>query len=220
MKSNWTRWTALSIGLAGLGVSAWIALGAFQPSAAQEPKVVRVKPKPAPIAPRYNDNGELLLPEGFENWVFVGSNLGLEYKEPVAVDKKEPEPDSKKPADLRNFHNVYIDPAAFDHFQRTGEFPDKTMLVLDIYKAERGDPKSLVAEGLFPGEQQEVAVAVKNSARPDGSKSNWAYYDFPLGTKAAKAFPDKACYQCHLEHGTVDNVFVQFYPTLRKLKKP
>ena len=33
----------------------------------------------------------------------------------------------------------------------------------------------------------------------------------------AKAFPDKQCYQCHLEHGSVDNVFVQFYPTLKKV---
>jgi hypothetical protein len=57
---------------------------------------------------------------------------------------------------------------------------------------------------------------VKNSARPDGSKTDWAYYDFGLDRQSAKAFPDKACYDCHVEHAAADNVWVQFYPTLRK----
>ena len=35
---------------------------------------------------------------------------------------------------------------------------------------------------------------------------------------AAKAFPNKACYDCHLEHADDDNVWVQFYPTLRRLR--
>ena len=33
--------------------------------------------------------------------------------------------------------------------------------------------------------------------------------------KAAKAFPKEACWNCHNEHAKTDNVFVQFYPTLR-----
>jgi hypothetical protein len=65
---------------------------------------------------------------------------------------------------------------------------------------------------------------VKNSARPDGSKTPWAYYSFtnrtapngpPLAT--AKAQPDANCYDCHLKHADRDNVWVQFYPTLRDL---
>ena len=34
----------------------------------------------------------------------------------------------------------------------------------------------------------------------------------------ARAFPDKACYDCHLQHASDDLVWVQFYPTLRKLR--
>jgi len=30
-------------------------------------------------SPRYDDEGDLLLPDGFESWVFVGSSLGLTY---------------------------------------------------------------------------------------------------------------------------------------------
>ncbi len=164
--------------------------------------------------PEYTDKGELKLPGDFQTWVFVGSNLGLEYREDGTKDAADPKNRDDK-LKAANFHNVYINPEAFDHFVKTGKFPDKTMLVLDIYKAEEGEPRSVVSQGLFPGKQKEIAVAVKNSARPDGSKTDWAYYDFPLGQKTAKAFPDKACYDCHLQHADRDNVWVQFYPTLR-----
>ena len=77
----------------------------------------------------------------------------------------------------------------------------------------------IVAEGLFPGAHSGLAVAVKNSARPDGSKTDWACYDFGLEAKTAKAFADKTCYDCHLEHADDDNVWVQFYPVLRQHQK-
>ncbi|MFM8219173.1 MAG: cytochrome P460 family protein [Planctomycetaceae bacterium] len=104
---------------------------------------------------------------------------------------------------------------AFAEFSRTGMFPDPTVLVLDIYKARKGDAGSFVSAGLFPADRQGVAVAVKNSRRPDGGRSTWAYYDFATDAKSAKAFADKTCFDCHLEHGSTDNVFVQFYPVLK-----
>ena len=33
--------------------------------------------------------------------------------------------------------------------------------------------------------------------------------------EVAKARPDADCFQCHLKHASKDNVWVQFYPTLR-----
>jgi hypothetical protein len=168
--------------------------------------------------PQYTDSGELKLPENFDTWVFVGSNLGIEYRDGSAP--AAPEKNTESTLKGANFHNVYIDPEAFEHFKKTGEFPDKTMLILDVFKAEEGEPKSVVSRGLFPGKHQEVAVAVKNEAKPGGVKANWAYYDFPPGQKTAKAFPEKACYDCHLEHAKTDNVWVQFYPTLRAIKPP
>jgi len=169
----------------------------------------------------YNDKGELVRPAGYETWVFVGSNLGIEYGDGAAKDKPaEKETNEKKrPGRAANFHNIYINPEAYAHYLKTGKFPEKTVLVLDIFKAEEREPRKIVAEGLFPGAHSGTAVAVKNSARPDGSKTDWAYYDFGHESKAAKAFADKACYDCHLEHADEDNVWVQFYPTLRDRKK-
>jgi hypothetical protein len=165
--------------------------------------------------PQYNDKGELKLPGDYLTWVFVGANLGLEYREDGAA---EPAPDRKREKPVGNFHNVYINPEAYEIYAKTGTFPEKTMLVLDVYKSEAGAPKSVVSEGRFPGKQMGIAVAVKNSARPDGSKTDWAYYDFALDQAAAREFPDKACYDCHLAHADDDKVWVQFYPTLKRIR--
>jgi hypothetical protein len=166
-------------------------------------------------APQYNDQGELKLPVDFQKWIFVGANLGLEYRDDATKEAPAGK-DEPKVGTLRNFHNVYINPEAYAHYARTGEFPELTILVLDIYQADRGEPKSIVSEGLFPGQHKGIAVTVKNSARPDGSKTDWAYYDFPSDQTTAKAFPNKACYDCHLQHADDDNVWTQFYPVLRK----
>jgi hypothetical protein len=60
-------------------------------------------------------------------------------------------------------------------------------------------------------------VALKDRSK---FEEGWAYIDFGNGRKkSATAFPKAACYDCHLQHGAVDNVFTQFYPVLRDLKK-
>jgi hypothetical protein len=176
-------------------------------------------PHPRPAAgPQYNDQGELKRPTDYRTWVFVGTSLGPRYRRDVAEGTTRQE-DAHKPAKLGDFHNVYIDPQAYAQYVKTGKFPEKTMLVLDIYKAEALGPKGIVAAGLFSGEQLGFEVAVKNSARPDGSKTDWAYYDFPPGQPTAKAFPDKTCYACHRTHAADDKVWVQFYPILRPYMK-
>jgi Cytochrome P460 len=185
-------------------------------------------PQPAASAPRYNSDGDLLRPEGYRTWVFVGADLGLDYSQrnDQSVDYPKNK-DDKAEDESRPFHNVYIDRAAYDLYARTGEFPDKTMLVLELFESRRKEPRHIVTRGQFEGNRVALEVAVKDRARPDGSRTPWAYYDFtgkpgPAGQEvreSAKAKPDASCYDCHKKHADVDNVWVQFYPTLRDLTK-
>ncbi|MBS0263775.1 MAG: cytochrome P460 family protein [Planctomycetes bacterium] len=215
MQNFWTRpRNGLILGILVLG--SMTAITRSQERTTASSRTTAETPS-APLAPQYTESGELKLPEDFSTWVFVGSNLGIEYRDDSAP-ADAPEKADTSHLKSANFHNVYLNPEAFRHFQKTGEFPDKTVLILDVYKAEEGAPKSVVSRGLFPGKRQEIAVAVKNSARPGGVKANWAYYDFPPDQKTAKPFPEKACYDCHLQHAQTDNVWVQFYPTLRALQ--
>jgi cytochrome P460 len=113
------------------------------------------------------------------------------------------------------FHNVYIDPSAYAHFLARKEFPDPTILVMELFAAEGRDPNGVVAAGVFNGRRLGAEVAVKNSRRPDNSSTLWAYYDFGAGAdgSSAEASPDRECESCHRQHagvqGIKDNVWVQ-----------
>jgi Cytochrome P460 len=168
--------------------------------------------------PHYTPGGDLLLPEGFDTWVFVGSNLGLSYTPDAAAAAGTPPPRARGP---QQFHNVVINRAAYDYFLANGRFPDRTVLVMQVFEAAEKDPKGVLADGVFNGRRVALEVAVKNTSRPDGKTTPWAYYNFTdpsdrsRALASAAAFPDESCANCHQHHASVDNVWVQFYPALR-----
>ena len=171
------------------------------------------------VVPRYNVAHELLPPADFETWVFVGSNLGMAYRQSLSAMTAT----EAARADEQRFHNIYINPEAYAHFLEKRGFPDPTILVMENFAAADKEPKGVLASGVFNGKRVGVEVAVKNSSRPDGSKTPWAYYVFTdpedpsRVLPSAQAFPDNICESCHKQHASTDNVWVQFYPTLRKL---
>ncbi|TIX69350.1 MAG: hypothetical protein E5V30_17830 [Mesorhizobium sp.] len=171
------------------------------------------------IGPVYDGNGQLLLPKGYETWVFAGSNLGLAYNDSIAAMTAL----EAERAGSKLFHNVYIDPASYTAFAKTGEFPDPTVLVMENYSAEAKDVGGLLNDGVFNGSRIRTEVAVKDSHRPTrpDSLETWAYYVFPADgsgqpAQAASAFPDAVCHACHKLHAGHDNVWTQFYPLLRR----
>jgi Cytochrome P460 len=167
--------------------------------------------------PRYAPGGDLLLPSGFDTWVFVGSNLGLSYTPDAAAAATAPPPRAPR----QEFHNVSINKAAYDYFSANGRFPERTVLVMQVFEAADKEPKGVLAGGAFNGRRVGLEVAVKNTSRPDGKPTPWAYYNFTDPSDRSKvlasatAFPDETCANCHRLHASIDNVWVQFYPALR-----
>lgn len=170
--------------------------------------------KPAATAmplPEYDSEGKLLRPAGYEKWVVVGTSIGLGYSD---GDKKDPD-------NPGTFHNVYMQPDAFDHYVQTGEFPEQTVLVVTNLKSQPAKTKGPVSRiGFVAAPTSGLEVAIKDSKRfPDG----WAYYLFhdapeqqqnPDHKQTATAFPKQECFDCHAAHGADDNVFTQFYSVL------
>lgn len=158
--------------------------------------------------PTYTDDDQLELPQGYETWVFVGTNLGLGYVGEAAV----PPP---------KFHNVYMETKAYLSFIETGKFPDPTQFVFEVYSTADKVADGVINSGVFNSELLAVEAAVKDSKRPTRPDSDkiWAYYDFPKkdGTlvPTATAHPDNDCWACHDEHAGYDNVWVQLYPRLK-----
>jgi hypothetical protein len=157
---------------------------------------------PAKRAAQFEGKDTLLRPDGYREWVFVGSSLGLRYEE----GKKQPE--------QLEYKNVYIDPAAYRAYQLTGAFPEGTVLVLETAAGEEKKEPGL--RGSYQKQFNGLSAAVKDKDRfPDG----WAYFSFSDGPGKTKprARPAKkaACYDCHRQKGAEDNVFTQFYPVLK-----
>jgi uncharacterized protein (TIGR03067 family) len=157
---------------------------------------------PAKRAAQFEGKDTLLRPDGYREWVFVGSSLGLRYEE------------GKKPPEQLEYKNVYIDPVAYRAYQQTGAFPQGTVLVLETATAEEKKEPGL--RGSFQKQFNGLSAAVKDKDRfADG----WAYFSFSDGTGKTKhkAQPARkaACYDCHRQKGAEDNVFTQFYPVLK-----
>jgi Cytochrome P460 len=171
--------------------------------------------------PKYTPGGDLVLPGGFETWVFVGSNLGLSYTPEAAAAASAPPPRPPR----QQFHNVFISKAAYDYFLANGQFPERTVLAMQVFEAADKTPSDVLASGVFNGRRVGLEVAVKNSSRPDGRTTPWAYYNFTDPSDRTKvlssttAFPDQNCANCHQLHASTDNVWVQFYPALRDARR-
>jgi hypothetical protein len=108
------------------------------------------------------------------------------------------------------FDNVFVDPASYRSFLRTGTWPDRTMLVMEVRGA--ASKGSINQAGHYQaGDVMGLEVHLRDDARLPG---RWAFFGFG-DRPAAAAIPRSAeCYACHADHGAVDSTFVQFYPTL------
>ena len=148
-------------------------------------------------APTYMADGKLVLPADYRQWVFLSSGLGMSYSE-------------KAPQGEPAFDNTFVDPESYRAFVRTGTWPDKTQIVLEVRNsANRG---SINQHGDYQsGGVQGIEVHVKDTAR---FKGGWAFFGFDGDTTARQIPRSAACYACHAAHGAVDTTFVQFYPTL------
>ncbi|HVT95422.1 MAG TPA: cytochrome P460 family protein [Bryobacteraceae bacterium] len=156
-------------------------------------------------APRYTADGRMIRPDDYREWVFLSSGLGMTYG-PLKAEAGAANPP---------FDNVFVTRQAYREFMRTGTWPDKTMLMLEV----RGSISkgSINQSGHFQGERLGLEVHVKDEGRFPGK---WGFFGFRDGENAAKAIPASAsCYPCHAEHGAVDTTFVQFYPTLIDVAK-
>jgi cytochrome P460 len=158
-------------------------------------------------APSYSNSGQLARPTDYREWVYVTSGLGMTYGPAQAAANQPP-----------LFDNVFVTPAAYREFVSTGKWPDRTMFILEIRRAETN--VSINNGGRTQGDVVAMEAAVKDTQRfPDG----WGYFAFdgPQGLldRAAPLPQTAPCYACHKNNTAVENTFVQFYPTLFEVAK-
>jgi Cytochrome P460 len=155
--------------------------------------------------PEYTADGDLILPKGFEKWVYVGSPLT-----PNALNGGK--------ANFPEFHNVYMQPWAYEEYQKTNVFPEGTIMFKELQLTIPGqNPDGSRTEpsgrGYFPGKLNGADVTVKDSKRY-GDTGGWGYYNFhhyEPKAPTAKLKPKTECAYCHMASAKKDEVWTQFY---------
>ena len=156
----------------------------------------------------FDNENNLLIPKSYRERVFVGSSLGLSYRESVTASEN-PTTDF--------YHFTYMHPKAYQEFAKTGKFPEGTVLVLELLSKQENKEPGL--QGSYGKEYVALEVSVKDSKR---FKDGWAYFSFDgedgkLLTKA-RGIPSQSCFVCPDKTAETDHVFTQFYPVLRTAK--
>jgi hypothetical protein len=155
--------------------------------------------------PKWTAKGELVLPRGYHQWVFLGSPLT-----PNALNGGK--------AAFPEYHNVYVRPEALKAYQRTGEWPEGTILLKELQltrPATNNDGSSVEVSGrgYFPAALNGIDISVKDSGRFKDT-NGWGYFNFghhaPPYAKTAAEQPKAACAGCHIENAT-NMVFSKFY---------
>jgi len=128
--------------------------------------------------PVYTQDGQLRLPSDYREWVFLSSGFDMSYNPDMTMDH-------------HMFDNVFVNPEAWQAFQSTGKWPDKTLLVLELRLAE--GKGSINQKGNFQaGEPMGIEVHVKDESR---FKDKWAFFGFAPADSTAKMIPlTQDCY--------------------------
>jgi hypothetical protein len=161
--------------------------------------------------PQYSSSGEMLLPPDniWRTWIFVGAPLT-----PNALNNGT--------ASFPEYHNVYMQPWAFEMYRKTHEFPEGTIMVKELQLTlpppgfKDGSMTQPSGRGYFPGAFNGADVTVKDSKR-FAATGGWGYFDFnhhePKAPTAAVQ-PREKCAFCHISFAKQDEVWTQFYAIL------
>ena len=153
--------------------------------------------------PQYMDGDKMAVPADYRTWVFLTSSLDLNYQTTAAPGH-------------HMLDNVFVDPASYQAFLKTGTWPDKAILIKENRMAESAG--TLSKSGQFQVGVMNLEIHVKDEARFPSGK--WAFFVSADGKAAGGLMPQSAnCYSCHQDHAAVDTTFVQFYPTLMPIAK-
>ncbi len=192
MKGKQTKTRDLSFAAAAVVV----IVGAHQISSAASP---------AAWGPEWTTDGELVLPSGYHEWVFLGSPLT-----PHALNGGN--------APFPEYHNVYVQPEAYREYRASGEFPEGTILLKELQLTrpavyDDGSSVEVSGRGYFPAALNGIDISVKDSGR-FADTNGWGFFNFghhePPYAESAGALPASACASCHIENAD-DMVFIKFY---------
>ncbi len=149
---------------------------------------------------RIDAAGKLLKPADLQNWIFLGTSLGMGYN-PGSFNASRP----------GQFQVVLMEPNAYRHFTKTGRFATGSMFLLSFYDTDQR--RSINQNGFVQADLTNYEIHL---VTPGTGEDRHTFYMFGANDKQGNRVPrGNACVSCHLKHGAFDGTFAQFYPTIR-----
>jgi hypothetical protein len=113
--------------LAVAGIATALGMAAWQASARDDAPPAAAGAQVAAIdVARFSADGQLQRPSDLDQWVFLGTSLGMGYNA-RAFDPNAP----------GQFQVVLMEPQAYRRFVATGAYPDGAMFLLSFYDSEQ-----------------------------------------------------------------------------------
>jgi len=109
---------------------------------------------------KYTSDNRLTFPADYREWIFLSAGRGMTYG-PAANPNGAP-----------LFDNVFVHPAAYREFLKTGRWPDKSVFVLEVREA--WTEGSINTGGQFQRKLVHIEVEVKDQKRFSDS-NGWGY---------------------------------------------
>jgi len=149
---------------------------------------------------RFDASGKLLRPADLDQWVFLGTSLGMGYNAPQA-----------NAAGPGQFQVVLMEPRAYRYFIDNGHYAPGSMFLLSFYNADQR--RSINKSGYVPSNLTNFEIHLVDARKsPDGR----VFYVFGPQDSQGNALPKgNDCVRCHVGHGAFEGTFAQFYPAIR-----
>lgn len=146
------------------------------------------KPMSSGTTTHFSSSDELLLPANYRNWVALSpSTPGLPSHQHKHMAGK-----------------LYVEPSSYENFQKTGVWPNRTVIVLELKTGKRVPKGACDVMGL--------EAAVKDDSRfPDP----WSYYGIVYDRLKQASAAKLAASDCTDCDQSLDVMLAMAYPTLR-----
>ncbi len=160
------------------------------------------------FSPYVDQDGNISLPEDYkQKWSHLGS---------WAVAKKPGET-------VHEMHDVYTQPQTISDFNKTGQFPDGTVLVKEVRKTQ--SDRLTTGHAAWSADIKIWFVMIKD--HKERFKNNdhwgdgwgWALFEAKDPTKNVSAGYDTSCIACHTPVADSDWVYAYGYPDLKRSKR-
>src|SRR5688572_24373927 len=156
--------------LGAIAVAAWV--GFLAATAAADTAQAPAAAQPLDVA-RLTTDGKLEKPADLENWVFLGTSLGMGYN-----------PGSFNAARPGQFQVVLMEPNAYRYFVANGSYAPGSMFVLSFYDPDV-QTRSVNQHGFTQAELTNYEIHLIDPASKDGH----TFYMFDPDSKSGKPLP-------------------------------